>query len=536
MAEMTQDEMETMAFHLHDIANDLLSTVQSLDSSTTMTHTTSRKYLTRIRGISKFLTLIKSEQSFLSTLLVNPSRIKPAHVRCSNVPYLSSVLKSVQQENGVASVFHVFKYFPGGNHGSDKQDKPSNIRVDVVAAGGMRWIKVKASNMLSNLEDIETADDESDIDDLDSCKSTLPSDSNSDAAQQSNGDAFNTTAGQSLVLQGKLPLIIRQSLELLEAARQNQMHYTTPTVVIKFLGSNLADQKNAKIVSRLQELGIVVEFGLGSNTEPDMSHTFANATLQDDATDCSTVLTGSMSNETVQKEPSKTHTSFPQLAAQPHNFELDSLTQVLNIDVPTLLALVADTTHRFASINVTGIYDTQAFLKDQARDELDCPILSAMQRVFSNRQLVVTRSAFDKFAKIVDVIGGEMERARSRLIFRKEDVHGSVFDNDRYQQVVPVLSSDIHGVHYFSKMAKIQVIDDDPSERFMEWANKCPRFGMHNVNIFGTGDKLRMTTVTANASAGRTLAEAGFADVSLWLHMPRSLVEQRVLKWINRTQ
>ncbi|KAL5038294.1 hypothetical protein RTP6_005627 [Batrachochytrium dendrobatidis] len=168
------DEMETMAFHLHDIANDLLSTVQSLDSSTTMTHTTSRKYLTRIRGISKFLTLIKSEQSFLSTLLVNPSRIKPAHVRCSNVPYLSSVLKSVQQENGVASVFHVFKYFPGGNHGSDKQDKPSNIRVDVVAAGGMRWIKVKASNMLSNLEDIETADDESDIDDLDSCKSTLP--------------------------------------------------------------------------------------------------------------------------------------------------------------------------------------------------------------------------------------------------------------------------------------------------------------------------------------------------------------------------
>ncbi|KAK5668732.1 hypothetical protein BDV3_006518 [Batrachochytrium dendrobatidis] len=530
MAEMTQDEMETMAFHLHDIANDLLSTVQSLDSSTTMTHTTSRKYLTRIRGISKFLTLIKSEQSFLSTLLVNPSRIKPAHVRCSNVPYLSSVLKSVQQENGVASVFHVFKYFPGGNHGSDKQDKPSNIRVDVVAAGGMRWIKVKASNMLSNLEDIETADDESDIDDLDS------SDSNSDAAQQSNGDAFNTTAGQSLVLQGKLPLIIRQSLELLEAARQNQMHYTTPTVVIKFLGSNLADQKNAKIVSRLQELGIVVEFGLGSNTEPDMSHTFANATLQDDATDCSTVLTGSMSNETVQKEPSKTHTSFPQLAAQPHNFELDSLTQVLNIDVPTLLALVADTTHRFASINVTGIYDTQAFLKDQARDELDCPILSAMQRVFSNRQLVVTRSAFDKFAKIVDVIGGEMERARSRLIFRKEDVHGSVFDNDRYQQVVPVLSSDIHGVHYFSKMAKIQVIDDDPSERFMEWANKCPRFGMHNVNIFGTGDKLRMTTVTANASAGRTLAEAGFADVSLWLHMPRSLVEQRVLKWINRTQ
>ncbi|KAJ3330515.1 hypothetical protein HDU76_005483 [Blyttiomyces sp. JEL0837] len=61
----------------------------------------------------------------------------------------------------------------------------------------------------------------------------------------------------------------------------------------------------------------------------------------------------------------------------------------------------------------------------------------------------------------------------------------------------------------------------------------CVLMSEHHVVVFGTGDRLCATTVTANGGLLRSLAER-IGGVSLYVHEPRSLIENRWLRdWVK---
>ncbi|KAH6561271.1 hypothetical protein BASA61_009767 [Batrachochytrium salamandrivorans] len=545
----------------------------------------------QINGTQKCASLIKAELAFLTTLLANPDRIRTAHVRCSNIPYLTSVVQSLHLEPSVIGVFKVFKYTKevdasrSCSGSSDRialvdldQANMSSVRVDVVACNGLRWIKVKTSNMKGKLENFELTDSSDDADHSDtndnrdknesinddrdtaendnvqtshSAESNhhleLNPDSTFDAAlgalhlhtnqtlEQTGPDQLNT---KPLVLRRKLPLIVCQALELLEAAKQNHVHYTSPTVVIKFLGSTLSDPKNDRIATMLRELGVVVEFTLLQETATSahtISQPVSQPSLQSHQSAVSAYTTGENSKayETtcpdninrfpILRDPTITATNLP------------FLTPVLSMDVPTLLTLVSDTTHRFSEIRALGVYDNHVFLRDQAQNELATPIFPVLRQVLSHHDLVVTQAALDKFAAIVMVIGGQREKARARRLFQTCDVVDALFTSEggSGSGAVDDVRDTLDAEKDILSGALIRVVPNTPSDRFVALMKKTPRFGAHNINIFGTGDQQRITTITANASVGRSLAEAGFGNVALWVHSPRSLIETRVLKWLK---
>ncbi|TPX59939.1 hypothetical protein PhCBS80983_g02129 [Powellomyces hirtus] len=489
---MTQEQPDSKRLLSH--ASKLLACAQSLISNIDVliskTSTTGRKQVKRplaagernIEGLPKFKTVVKAEEAFLKKLVTNPSTIRGPHVSCSNIPYLSAVFQLACTEEDVTHVFRTFSYSQGG--------ECERVRVDVVAGHGRRWIKVKASALKGFKNELNDYDEDFDESD----------DKSGEDCTNSNSDEEATGPEIPIYTQAKI---------LLRAAEQNLVHYERPTIEMKFLG---ADEVDLRILHTLRSMGIVVEARTETKEEIIVS---------------------------VQPESpaeSKVLNSGDRLTVHPN------ISDDLNLDVTTLITLVTDITHKLNTIP-HGALDVPPLQLQQSQEKVD-PILPVLHSLLLGRKLFTTRSALRKFLDIVKLLGGPTEWLRARGLIapgpEADDWLAELDDNELQRQ----RDVDIRTFNapFIPPYGRIAVVPDQPSDRFLSMLDKnqdgdtpslvSKKFQYHHVAVFGTGDKLRATTVTANSWMERALAHQGLRGISLWVHEPRSLVELRVTKFI----
>ncbi|KAJ3006638.1 hypothetical protein HKX48_009546 [Thoreauomyces humboldtii] len=402
-------------------------------------------------GLAKFSAQVKAEERFLQKLVSDPASIRAPHLTASNIPYLAAVFKRVLKELDVTGVFRTFNYSqaPGAS-------RNNGVRIDVVAANGRRWIKVKASALKGFAADLEEED------------------SDSSESESEVGNCLMSGEGMDKI--PDIP-IFAQARALVSAASQNQIHFVAPEIVMAFA---IEEEIDSRILETLRSMGIIVQ-------------------LRDDD-------------------------------ARSGGEERSDYASTVNLDVTTLVALISDMTHVPDTIPLEAL--NLEPLRLQLTQEADSPFLPSCYEVLTGREVVTSRSALRKLIDIVKLLGGPREQERLRVLIRK----GPLAD-DIMSELPPVLMNTQPPFGF----GTVTVIPDAPSERFVRvfrgagggGAQASKKLQPHHLAVFGTGDSLRATTVSANAWLERALVDCGLGGTSLWTHPPRSLVELRVQRYLE---
>ena len=157
----------------------------------------------------------------------------------------------------------------------------------------------------------------------------------------------------------------------------------------------------------------------------------------------------------------------------------------VNLDVTTLIALVSSITNGHCNFE----FEDEA-LNMQAKQEREEPLLPTLKSFLKGKDLYVCQTALNAFKKIVSVIGGEKESAAA-----------------------------------YELLQKIRVVEDSPSQQALD-LSKSTHIKERSKIIFGTGDTLQATTVTANVSFIRAAHNQG-VTFSTYLHSSRALSEKK---------
>ncbi|KAJ3274394.1 hypothetical protein HDV01_002998 [Terramyces sp. JEL0728] len=264
------------------------------------------------------------------------------------------------------------------------------------------------------------------------------------------------------------PPLIKQAQSLIMAANQNPNHFVIPKVVFKFIG---VDSLPESLHQSLVGLGVSVEFGLTQRNR----------------------------------------------ASAPFEYHTD----ILNLDITTLLAMVSDMTHRFDKVPEIA-YDSKP-LKLQREDEQVQPILPILKSILQTKTLVASKTAFMKFKNIVETIGGPVEKQRAASIFNTKGLTCNL------EIIEPQPKLDVEDNGQESLEWKVFIVANKHSDLFADISGQ--KLKTHNVEIFNTGYALQITTVTSNSWIKRALENSG-KDTSIETHEPRCLIEQ---KWIRYT-
>ena len=129
----------------------------------------------------------------------------------------------------------------------------------------------------------------------------------------------------------------------------------------------------------------------------------------------------------------------------------------LNLDITAMIAYVSALTN--GGNNFTF---REPVLCQQAAWERERPVKALLDSVFSGKQLLCCRSAMEDFKTILATLGGEGERARADQL-----------------------------------VARVTVVDDQESFRSSQLEHSG-KINDRSRTIFGTGDVLKVVTVTAN--------------------------------------
>lgn len=393
----------------------------------------------------------------------------------------------MRTEPGVTHVYRTFNYSASSEPGAERRD---SIRIDVVAQHGKQWIKVKASALKGLRNELCEEEDESESDE--------------DREEEAGGQGKEESIPDFPIYQ--------QARTLLTAAEQNLIHYHKPTIVMKFLADDEVDER---IQNTLRSMGIVVEVR-GEGYEAQQNE---QENISPDAA-----------------KPNGDKIASIETATSPSNDIHPDISSTLNLDVTTLIALVTDITHRLNSIPLEAL-DIPP-LQLQQSQEHSRPLLPLLHSLLSERKLVTTQTALRKFVDIVKLLGGPTEKARAKALIDAVDVGTDIMaELDEDEQS----GADNSTASQFT-FAQIRVIEDYPSERFLRLLDEedkpvqSGRLQKHHIVVFGTGDRLRATTITANAWVERALVDIGLGGLSLWMHEPRSLVEKRVGEWRKKAE
>ncbi|MBD2604871.1 DUF1308 domain-containing protein [Scytonema hofmannii FACHB-248] len=106
-----------------------------------------------------------------------------------------------------------------------------------------------------------------------------------------------------------------------------------------------------------------------------------------------------------------------------------------------------------------------------------------LRQYIKEQQMVMTQTAFNEFTVIVQQIGGVLEQARA-----------------------------------IKFLQRITIIYDNPSVRALS-LQPTRKLGVNDIIILGTGDRLGIITITANAKAVRA-ANAQGVDFNVYIHPP----------------
>ncbi|KAL1192192.1 hypothetical protein V5N11_008139 [Cardamine amara subsp. amara] len=167
---------------------------------------------------------------------------------------------------------------------------------------------------------------------------------------------------------------------------------------------------------------------------------------------------------------------------------------LINFDTTALVALVSGISNGCAE----RIVDTPeieleekfkgntVFVIDQAKSEIEKPVLVKMGTVLSGKRGIVCKSVLSEFKELVSMYAGPNEKLRAEHLLKS-----------------------------------LMVVNDNPTERVMGLPT-TRKLAMKNKIVFGTGDRWRAPTLTANMAFVRAVAQSGMS-LSTIDHSPRAL-------------
>jgi len=175
-------------------------------------------------------------------------------------------------------------------------------------------------------------------------------------------------------------------------------------------------------------------------------------------------------------DESSYQTPEPELESEKQN-------ERVNLDITTIIAMASDLTNGYLHEDFIENY-----LRIQVRDEKINPILPVLHRYFEGKKLVACKTAVSRATQIIDLIGGPREKQRLKELVQQ-----------------------------------LEIVEDSCSEK-IQALQEGRKIGLMQKIVFGTGDSLKMTTVTSNQSFLR--AAASFSvQIPVFLHAPRALSE-----------
>jgi hypothetical protein len=288
---------------------------------------------------------------------------------------------------------------------------------------------------------------------------------------------------QEEAIDGNLALF-RKAKALIASAERHLVHFQKPIVVYAFMRISTGEDQyvDEQIIDKLPQLGIIVYL----KSDKPLSEVYGQAL-----------------NSSKQ--------------------ETQVITDKLNLDVSTVMAVISEMVHRKG---ITPSMVRGEALELQATHELSHPLLPELAKILDKKQLFVTQGALDKLYTIVPVVGGPKETARFEYML------GNNNEVDLW-------------INYPADPSylRLTILEDKPTARFLELLQPPQgqrykrlnngrkirsKFNDFHVNVFGTGDYNRMTTVTSISWMRRALADAGLAGVAIVEHEPRSLAEQKI--------
>lgn len=411
---------------------------------------------------------------------------RTAHLlRSSNLPFLEAVWNTAKRSQAVTG-FSKRMYWepdtrkaqPSTNgqslNGDDQENHPIKqtqhnqpqrrrhfATVDIVASAGAEWIKISSiseSRLIFELAGQGWHEDDS-LDD---------SDNDSDTASLASNSSADSTGTSGIS-------IVRMAKNLARAARTTRVRYKHPRV--RFILPKISPGRNPQIdvlLAAVRATGAILE------TAESYSATISTPIPVADAL------------------PSMISTPF------------DSFSATLNIDCTILLALVSDLSHTRSVTPEPWFH--KAMRRQIEREESENLLPQVLYPAMGGRKLVCTGEAAQRMREIVETIGTDAEKERTRFLLG--DGFANELDGEARYSVA------FKGMEKLSQHAvppdwkiPVNIIDTDEDAALVAATTQPPslasKISPHltpiNRSIFLFGWRLSHTTITSNRTVARQI-------------------------------
>ncbi|THY00975.1 hypothetical protein D6D01_10390 [Aureobasidium pullulans] len=364
-------------------ATDLLTRCQLLlqELETFKTYLKSRKQDSQIE-IAHFRNTVKSEHRTLQRLCDQKDAQATQHtVNSSNLPFLETVWGVVKRNRGLQAMQKRFYWSEKGQRRGQK--KQNSALVDVVAGDGLSWIKV---SLLTNNRLL-----------FDKAKLGWEDGSSSEEEEEDEVGEEQGKKEDQLENGGDeddVPLV-KMTKDLVRAAKEVKIRTRSPkiTLVLPKIKEGEVDAID-KILDQLRKLGVQL-------------------------------ITSSSAFFPIDFEK-----VMPHLLTDP----FEAFTSTLNIDCTILLALVSDFSH--CSVEAEPWFHRALKRQVEIEDEENL-LPNLLYPALADRELVCTDEAAKRMREIVDTIGTEGEKERTKWFMGDidaipEDVRGKLTQLSRF--------------------------------------------------------------------------------------------------------
>ena len=254
--------------------------------------------------------------------------------------------------------------------------------------------------------------------------------------------------------------------DFLSCARQNTKQFLVPQVAFVFHNG-----VSEVLARRLEKRGVRVQGEVVPSDYPEPEDDSSSSSEEDDEEEDEDALNTSNSQRCDRQEE-----ETPK--------EVDS--SRLNLDITAMIAYVSALTNGHSNYEFK-----EPILSQQALWERQRAVKPILEELFRGKKLICCQSAMQDFKTILGTLGGPGERERGLEL-----------------------------------CASIEVVPDQMSERLAH-LDMCRKIKERSLAIFGTGDLLKVLTVTANSGFVRAARGQGL-DLGVILHESRALTEDKM--------
>ncbi|KAI8424099.1 hypothetical protein MSG28_002706 [Choristoneura fumiferana] len=258
--------------------------------------------------------------------------------------------------------------------------------------------------------------------------------------------------------------ILDQAEDYLECSKLYPCMYQPPKVIFEFV-SGIEESLSKKLTA----IGVVVK----GDILPDTCHS-----LSDES---------SLSQSSNDEEDSTDDSQPTMLQEMSQCIEEHPEITTLNLDVTTMMAYISNMTNGHCHYKFK-----QEVLTQQCEWEAERPVKPILEKIFAGKSLVCCRTAWDNFEKIVNTLGGEMEKKRMAEL----------------KNMVQIYPDDYAGE------------DDFPRQNLKVRGHVRLRSRI----IFNFGHRIKAITVSANEGFVRAAHQQG-VTYAAFIHESRALTE-----------